>query len=139
MLTVLRVILIPVFIWMIIQPDFYLRFVGLIVFGIASATDWLDGYLARRWKVTSEFGKFLDPLADKFLVISALFALLYLEDQIEVWMVLVIITRDILITVMRWLAIRRGKSLKTSRLGKAKTFFCTSTHLHNPFYPTFPI
>ncbi len=119
----LRVILIPIFIWMILQPNFCLRAGGLFLFLAASITDFLDGELARRWKVTSEFGKFLDPLADKFLVISTLIALLYLEDQIEIWMVLVIIGRDMLITAMRWLAIRRGSSLHTSRMGKIKTTF----------------
>jgi cardiolipin synthase len=126
-LTVLRIVLVPVFIYLVILPDFYARIGAILLFILASATDFIDGQLARRWQVTSEFGKFMDPLADKMLVISALFALLYLEHQVALWMVLVIIGRDFLITFMRWLAIRRGTSLRTSRLGKAKTTFQMSS------------
>lgn len=122
-LTVLRIALVPVFIYLVILPNFYARIGAILLFILASVTDFIDGLLARRWQVTSEFGKFMDPLADKMLVISALFALLYLEHQVALWMVLVIIGRDLLITFMRWLAIRRGSSLRTSRLGKVKTTF----------------
>lgn len=122
-LTVFRVILIPLFIWFTLIPDFYYRLAGIFLFTLASLTDYLDGRLARQWQVTSEFGKFLDPLADKFLVISALFALFFLEEQVKLWMILVIIGRDVLITLLRSLAIKQGGSLRTSRMGKAKTMF----------------
>lgn len=99
---------------------------ALIVFCIASFTDFVDGWLARRLKQESEFGKFIDPIADKFLVISALIAIIAVDPYFEIfdiWMIVVIVARDVLITVMRWLAIKRGRSLRTSRFGKFKTAF----------------
>ncbi len=99
------------------------RIVALVIFVLASFTDFLDGYLARRWKQETEFGKFLDPMADKTLVLGAFITFIFLSDQVQVWMVLAIIGRDLLITFMRYVAIRRGNSLRTSRLGKWKTAF----------------
>lgn len=122
-LTILRILIVPVFIWVVITPDFTYRVIGVLLFMVATATDFIDGKLARRLNATSEFGKFMDPFADKLLVISSLFALLYLEDLIELWMVLVIIARDLLITIMRGLAIRKGTRIRTSQLGKLKTVF----------------
>lgn len=99
---------------------------ALIVFMLASLTDMLDGWSARKLKIESEFGAFIDPLADKFLVISALIAIIALDPYLEVfdlWMILIIVGRDVMITVMRMIAIKRGKPLRTSRLGKFKTAF----------------
>jgi len=96
---------------------------ALVVFVIASLTDLLDGWTARKLRQETETGKFLDPLADKFLVISALIAFLILDPLIPLWMVGVIIGRDLLITLMRYLAIKKGTTLRTSRLGKFKTAF----------------
>lgn len=121
-----RVILIPLFIYFLAQRTMTGWLIALAVFGIASFTDLLDGWTARRMGLESEFGKFIDPLADKFLVISALIAILILDPYLEIfdlWMILVIAGRDILITMMRYLAIRRGESLHTSRFGKLKTAF----------------
>lgn len=99
------------------------RIWALAIFFLASVSDLLDGYLARKWKQETEFGKFLDPLADKALVLGAFIAFIFLSDQVQVWMVLAIIARDLLITALRYLAIHRGTSLRTSRLGKWKTAF----------------
>lgn len=118
-----RIILIPLFIYLLAIKE--LMF-ALIVFGIASLTDFFDGWVARKFKQESEFGKFIDPIADKFLVISSLIAIIWLSDDFKIydsWMIVIIAGRDILITVMRWLAIKRGKSLRTSRFGKFKTAF----------------
>jgi cardiolipin synthase len=71
----------------------------------------------------SELGKFLDPLADKVLVIATLIAFLFLDPLIPLWMIIIIIGRDVLITLMRYIAIKRGSELKTSRFGKIKTAF----------------
>ncbi len=122
-LTVLRVILVPFFIYFLFQDDFFFRLYALIVFALASFTDLIDGYLARKWKQETEFGKFLDPLADKILVISSFLTFILLDEQIELWMVLLIIARDMLITSLRWLAIRSGTSLHTTMMGKIKTAF----------------
>ncbi len=118
-----RIILIPFFIYLLAVKDFML---ALIVFAIASLTDFFDGWVARKFKQESEYGKFIDPIADKFLVIASLIAIIWLDPYFrgyDSWMIVVIAGRDILITVMRWLAIRRGRSLRTSRFGKFKTAF----------------
>ena len=122
-LTILRVVLVPFFIVLLLQPSFILRIIAFLIFIVASITDLIDGYLARKWNQETELGKFLDPLADKALVLGAFITFIYLSDQVQTWMVLVIIGRDLLITMLRYIAIHRGKSLQTSRLGKWKTGF----------------
>jgi cardiolipin synthase len=117
-LTLSRIILIPLFLYLIFTPTIEHRIWALVIFVIASLTDLLDGWTARKLKQETETGKFLDPLADKFLVISALIAFLFLDPFIPLWMVIVIIGRDLLITLMRYLAIKKGTSLRTSRLGR---------------------
>ena len=122
----LRIILIPVFIYLLAKRSAEAWMWALIVFCIASFTDFVDGWLARRLKQESEFGKFIDPIADKFLVISALIAIIAVDPYFEFfdsWMIVIIVARDVLITVMRWFAIKRGRSLRTSRFGKFKTAF----------------
>ncbi len=119
----MRILAIPFFLYYLLLPDVISRFIALAIFVGASLTDFLDGFLARRLKMETKLGRFLDPLADKFLVIATLIAFLFLDEQIPIWMVLVIIARDFLITFMRYLAIRKGYELKTTRLAKAKTAF----------------
>lgn len=122
----LRIILIPFIIYFLtIRTVEYLIY-ALLIFMFASFTDFIDGWLARKLKQESEFGKFIDPIADKFLVISALIAIIAIDPYFEVidsWMIVIIVGRDILITVMRWFAIKKGKPLRTSRFGKFKTAF----------------
>ncbi len=122
-LTILRFIAVPFFIFLLFQPSLNLRIVALVIFFVAAITDLADGYLARKWNQETELGKFLDPLADKVLVLGAFITFIFLSDQVQIWMVLAIIGRDVLITVLRYLAIYRGSSLRTSRLGKVKTAF----------------
>ncbi|MBE7437972.1 MAG: CDP-diacylglycerol--glycerol-3-phosphate 3-phosphatidyltransferase [Spirochaetales bacterium] len=122
-LTVLRVLSAPFFVYLLLQPDLNSRIIAFVLFALASVTDLIDGYLARRWNQETELGKFLDPLADKFLVLGAFITFLFLTEQTELWMVLCIIGRDMLITIMRWMAIQLGKSLRTSVFGKIKTGF----------------
>ncbi len=122
-LTILRVVSVPFFIWLLLREDFVSRVIAFALFVFASVTDLIDGYLARKWKQETELGKFLDPLADKMLVLGAFITFLGMSSQVELWMVLCIVGRDMLITVMRWLAIREGKSLRTSVFGKIKTSF----------------
>ncbi|HOK02321.1 MAG TPA: CDP-diacylglycerol--glycerol-3-phosphate 3-phosphatidyltransferase [Spirochaetota bacterium] len=122
----LRIVLIPLFIYLLTIKTASAWMWALIIFAIASLTDFIDGWLARKLKQESEFGKFIDPLADKFLVISALIAIIAIDPYFELfdsWMILIIVARDVLITFMRWLAIKRGKPLRTSRFGKFKTAF----------------
>jgi len=122
-LTVLRVLSVPVFIYLLLSPSFEARVTAFVLFALASITDLIDGYLARKWNQVTEFGKFLDPLADKALVLGAFITFIFLSDQIQVWMVLCIVGRDMLITSLRYLAIHRGRSLRTSVFGKIKTAF----------------
>jgi len=93
--------------------------VGAAIFGIASLTDWLDGYLARRRKQVTPLGQFMDPLADKLLITAALVALVQM-DLAQSWMVVVILGREIAVTVLRSLAQSRGVSIPASPLGKLK-------------------
>ncbi len=123
LLSLVRIAVIPVILYLVFSPTREHRLLALLVFVLAAVTDFLDGYFARRFKQESETGKFLDPLADKFLVISALIAFLFLDPLIPVWMVIVIVMRDVLITLMRYLAVVKGTTLRTSSFGKIKTVF----------------
>ncbi len=122
----LRIILIPFIIYFLTIRTVEYLFYALLIFGFASFTDFIDGWLARKLKQESEFGKFIDPIADKFLVISSLIAIIIIDPSFQVidsWMIVIIVGRDILITVMRWFAIKKGRPLRTSRFGKFKTLF----------------
>ncbi len=123
LLSLLRIVLVPLFLYFIFIPTVQHRMWALLVFIVAAITDFFDGWLARKLHQESEMGKFLDPLADKFLVIAALIAFLFLDPLIPLWMIVIIIARDILITLMRYLAIKKGASLRTSSFGKVKTAF----------------
>jgi len=123
LLSIGRIILIPFFIYLLFQPSMPAKIWALILFMVASFADLLDGWAARKLKQETEFGKFFDPLADKILVISSLIALLLLDPLIPLWMILIIVARDLLITIMRSLALKKNKPLKTSRFGKIKTAF----------------
>ena len=118
-----RVVLIPLFVYFLVKGYFIL---AICVFIIASLTDILDGWAARRLKQITKFGEFIDPLADKIFVVSALIAIMAIDPHMEIfdfWMIFVIVGRDILITYMRWLAIKQNKPLRTSKFGKVKTAF----------------
>jgi len=93
--------------------------VGAAIFGLASLTDWLDGYLARRRQQVTTLGQFMDPLADKLLITAALVSLVQM-DLAQSWMVVVILGREIYVTVLRSLALSRGISIPASPLGKFK-------------------
>jgi len=122
-LTFLRLLAIPVFMYLLVQPDLVSRAIAFALFLAAALTDLVDGYIARKYQQESELGKFLDPLADKALVVAALLVFIFLSAQVQLWMVICIVGRDVLITFLRSLAIRKGKSLRTSVMGKVKTAF----------------
>ena len=96
-----------------------MEIVGAAIFGIASFTDWLDGYLARRRKQVTTLGQLLDPLADKLLITAALLSLVQM-DIAPAWMVLVILGREFAVTVLRGVAYSRGVVIAASPLGKLK-------------------
>ena len=114
-LTVFRILLTPLFIYLLFNDFLFSNFFALVVFVLASITDAYDGYYARKYNVETEIGNFLDPLADKILVSSA-FISFHLLGLIELWMVAVILFRDLLITLLRIAMKRNGYSLKTSMI-----------------------
>lgn len=121
-LTVLRVIMIPFFVFFMLT-DFAgaaSKYIALAIFCIASFTDFLDGYLARRDNLVTNFGKFMDPLADKLLVCSALICLIP-QGKLETWIVLVIIAREFIISGFRLVASDNGIVIAASYWGKFKT------------------
>ena len=120
-ITILRIILTPVFLAFLIADGFTYKLISLFIFIIASLTDRYDGYLARKLNVVSKWGAYLDPLADKILV-SAAFLAFSILGYIDLWIVLVIIIRDFLITGLRSYAIHKGKPVVTSQLARIKTF-----------------
>ena len=122
-LTLFRFVALPFVIYFLQDESSYMRFFALLCFVLAAISDFVDGYLARRWQIESELGKFLDPLADKFLVVGSFLTLMYYDEQISFWMVAVIILRDLMITGLRILAIKNGSSMRTSWTGKVKTGF----------------
>lgn len=119
-LTILRILLTPLFLYLFIKKTAFDQFSASIIFCIASLTDWYDGWYARKFGVITPFGQFMDPLADKILVSSALIAFAILGYVIP-WMVWVIVIRDAVITANRTFALRIGKPIITHVLAKWKT------------------
>ena len=122
-LTMLRILMIPVFIAVLVYSkdrDIVYRYIALGIFIIASATDALDGYVARRYNMITDFGKLMDPLADKILVSSALIILIELGN-ISSWVVSIVIAREFIISGIRLIATEKNIIIAASPLGKLKT------------------
>jgi CDP-diacylglycerol--glycerol-3-phosphate 3-phosphatidyltransferase len=119
-LTTLRIILTPVFLVLFLSEAPLLRQISLIVYIIAAFTDWYDGWLARKFNYITAWGKFMDPLADKILTSTAFFAFAA-TGIIELWMVIIIVSRDLIITGLRMFADYQNKSFRTSKLAQWKT------------------
>ena len=124
MLLVLRLVLIPFFLFFFLNAEpgeSLFRLIAFVIYLIAAISDFLDGYLARKWNTVSNFGKLMDPLADKMLVSSALIALAY-RQELAAWVVVVIICREFWVTALRQLALEQGKEvIAASNWGKIKT------------------
>lgn len=120
--TLFRIACIPLMTVLMLSPSREAGFWAAAVFALASATDWLDGHLARRMGIVTVFGKFLDPLADKLIVTAALVMMLPF-NRIPAWIVLVILAREIIITGLRSIASSEGIVIQASDLGKYKTIF----------------
>lgn len=119
-ITIFRIILVPFFIYCIIGDFENSKLYAAIIFCVASISDFLDGKIARKYGIITRFGTFMDPLADKILVLSAFFTFVFLE-YIPLWMVIVIVMRDFFITVLRMFMERNGITMATSKVGKIKT------------------
>src|SRR6266545_120540 len=125
-ITVGRIFLIPLLVVVLLTKfegrlilGVHKELVGAAIFGLASITDWLDGYLARRRQQVTTLGQFMDPLADKLLITAALVSLVQM-DLAQSWMVVVILGREIAVTVLRSMAQSRGVAIPASPLGKFK-------------------
>ncbi len=130
--TLVRICLVPVFVAIIISPwpswigfeelDTWKCWIAAAVFVVISCTDWLDGYLARKRNEVTDFGKFMDPLADKILVIAALLVLVELR-ALPSWVVLIIVAREFIVSGVRMVAANKGEVIAASWYGKFKTVF----------------
>ena len=123
-LTMFRVILIPFFVFFLLAPYFegYGNYVAVAIFIVASLTDLLDGKIARKYNLVTNFGKFMDPLADKLLVCSAMICLIELA-LLPAWIVIIIIAREFIISGFRLIASDNGVVIAASYWGKFKTTF----------------
>lgn len=119
-LTVSRIVIVPLLAWAFFLPDPFNAIVVTLLFALASISDFLDGYLARKWKVESEFGRMMDPIADKLLVLVAITMLIYFR-QAHLIPALLILVREIFISGIREYLASNGRSLPVSPLGKWKT------------------
>ena len=119
-LTTARIILTFVFIYFISQTGLVAMLMAVIVFSIASFTDWCDGYVAKKYNMVSDYGKLMDPIADKFLILAAFLAFIRMH-LVDDWMVVLILGREIVVTGLRLFALSKGKVLAAERAGKHKT------------------
>jgi CDP-diacylglycerol---glycerol-3-phosphate 3-phosphatidyltransferase len=119
-LTILRIFLVPIFLFIISIKLNYGNYIATGVFIIAALTDTLDGYIARSRNQITKFGKFMDPLADKLLVTAALISLVEME-KLSTWVVMIIVAREFAITGLRAIAAGEGVVIAASNWGKLKT------------------
>ncbi len=136
MITLLRVGIIPVLFFLLFDPDPFWSLVIAILFIIAALTDLLDGYVARRYHIVTNMGKFLDPIADKLIVNTAMILMIPI-GRIPAWIVSIIIIRDFIIDGVRTIATSEGMIIDASSLGKRKTlcqiFAVSALMIHYPF------
>lgn len=119
LITLLRIFLIPVFILVFLTPTEPRSVAAAVIFMIASLTDLMDGYLARRWEQITKLGKFLDPIADKFLILAALILLVDFH-RVSSWIAIVIIGRELAVTGLRAIASSSGIVIAADDAGKYK-------------------
>ena len=120
-LTVLRIILTPIFVFFFLSNSETFREISLLIYIIAALTDWYDGWLARKFNYITSWGKFWDPMADKILTAGAFLGFVYV-GVLPLWMILFILFRDFFVTGFRGYADAKGFSFPTSRYAKWKTF-----------------
>ena len=123
-LTVLRMILVPFFVATLLMSgsNESLKWIALVLFVVASLTDFADGYIARKYNLIPNFGKFMDPLADKILTISGMICLVEL-GRIPAWIVIIIVAREFIISGFRLIAVENGIVIAANMWGKLKTNF----------------
>ncbi len=121
-LTIVRILAIPIILILLFSPGRPFQWITAFLFLSVSLTDMLDGYLARRRKMVTTLGKFLDPLADKLLIVTTLITLM-MAREVPLWMVLIIVGREIAVTGLRGIAATQEIIISASSLGKYKTTF----------------
>lgn len=119
-LTMFRILLVPVFVIFMYLPIENKYIISLLVFAVAAITDALDGKIARKYNLITDFGKFMDPLADKLLVIAALICLIE-ASLVPGWIVLIIVSRELAVSIMRAIVATDGKVVAAGISGKLKT------------------
>jgi len=119
-ITILRIMLSFIFMFFIFCHSLIFKILALVVFSIAAISDYYDGFLAKKKNLVTDFGKIMDPIADKILALSAFLAFVQMQ-LVEAWMVVVIILREFLITSLRLYVLNQGKVLAANRSGKHKT------------------
>ena len=135
MMTVGRIALVPLFLYLLYYENRHNSFLAAAIYSLAALTDWVDGWLARVSGKVTTLGKFLDPLADKIIVLSALVMLVRLGRS-PVWVVVIIVAREFLISVLRTIAVSEGLVISASQGGKWKTslqltgIICLMLHYH---------
>lgn len=119
-LTIARIFLVPIFMIVLLNKIPYGMYIAAVIFTIAAITDTLDGYIARSRNQITKFGKFMDPLADKLLVTAALVCLVQM-DKLPAWIVVIIISREYTVSILRAVAAAEGIVIAASWWGKLKT------------------
>jgi CDP-diacylglycerol--glycerol-3-phosphate 3-phosphatidyltransferase len=122
LLTLARIAAIPLLVVIMLSPSRQAGFWAAALFGAAAATDFIDGWLARKWGVVTVLGKFLDPLADKLIVMAALIMLIP-HDRVPAWAVFLLLSREMIVTGLRSIASSEGIVIDASDLGKVKTIY----------------
>ena len=121
-LSIARVLCIPAVAVLLYLNDDTCRIVALVLFILASLTDLLDGHIARKYNMVTDFGKFIDPVADKLLVLTTL-VMLVRNGMMEAWVVLIILCRELAVDGLRMVAVGQGKVIAAGKIGKWKTTF----------------
>ncbi len=119
-LTMSRIVLTFVFLFFLFGHGFWPKLVSLVIFIIAALSDLFDGIIAHKRNMVTDFGRLMDPIADKILVVAAFSAFVQMQ-LIEAWMLIIIVSREMLITSLRLFALNKGKVLSAARAGKHKT------------------
>jgi CDP-diacylglycerol--glycerol-3-phosphate 3-phosphatidyltransferase len=137
-ITLTRIAMIPVFLWFTFHESRVDSFIACIVYAVTGATDFLDGWVARRKNLVTVIGKFLDPLADKLIVMAALVMLVHL-GRVQAWVVIVIMAREFIVTGLRTIAMSEGIVIAAGQEGKHKTAFQVASITFLLLHYTYPI
>ena len=125
-ITLIRILIAPIIFYFIVNEIFI---AAIVFFTIGSISDFLDGYIARNYNLVSKFGKYFDPIADKLFILSGFISLAIICDYVQLWMIIIILLRDAIITICRFYLKNRNFSIQANLLGKSKTLFQISTIL----------